>query len=318
MRRYPKKYRRCSVSLRILCQRNFRRNFHQEGKWMIRSSWSQERDRLQKLHIGWHLRVRGTPETVERVAGCWLHPAIQSAIRSSRIIPEEERWLAVAVYRLSGVKQDLFDQLGGAKYLTKLDLRSGYYQVRIAEGDVAKTTCYEFLVMPFGLTNAPATFCTLINNIFHPFLDKLVVVYLDDIVIYSAMLEEHAQHLRKVFEVLEKSELYIKREKCSFAQQEVYFLGHKIKDGELLMDEGKVRAIQELEPKTKVLELRSFLGLVNYYWRFIKGYSAIVAPLTDLLKKNHAWVWTEACQSAFEELKRAVMSEPVLNLVDYT
>ncbi|KAL9249369.1 RNA-directed DNA polymerase-like protein [Drosera capensis] len=141
------------------------------------------------------------------------------------------------MYRLSGFKQDYFDQLGGAKYFTKLDLRSGYFQVRIVEEDEPNTTCmtryrsYEFLFMPFGLTNAPATFCTLMNNIIHPFLDKFVVVYLDDIVIYSATLEEHAQHLRKVFEVLENNELYIKKEKCSFAQQEVYFLRHKIEEG---------------------------------------------------------------------------------------
>ena len=116
---------------------------------------------------------------------------------------------------------DLFDQLGRAKYFTKLDLRSGYYQVRIAEGDEPKTTCvtrygsYEFLVMPFGLTNAPATFCTLMNKIFNPFLDKFVVVYLDNIVIYSNTLEEHLDHLRKVFQLLRQNELYVKKEKCS-------------------------------------------------------------------------------------------------------
>ncbi|KAL9259365.1 RNA-directed DNA polymerase-like protein [Drosera capensis] len=119
---------------------------------------------------------------------------------------------------------DLFDQLGRARYFTKLDLRSGYYQVRIAEGDEVKSTCvtrygsFEFLVMPFGLTNTPATFCTLMNNIFHPYLDKFVVVYLDDIVVYSATLEEHAEHLRVVFKVLASNELYVKKEKCSFAR----------------------------------------------------------------------------------------------------
>nr|XP_048324599.1 uncharacterized protein LOC125420961 [Ziziphus jujuba var. spinosa] len=144
---------------------------------------------------------------------------------------------------------DLFDQLGQAKYFTKLDLRSGYYQVRIAEGDEAKTTCitrygsYEFLVMPFGLTNAPTTFCTLMNKLFHPYLDRFVVVYLDDIVIYSNTMEEHLQHLRQVFQVLQDNELYIKLEKCSFAQKEVMYLGHKIKDGKLMMDEAKVQAI---------------------------------------------------------------------------
>ncbi|KAI5347847.1 hypothetical protein L3X38_000734 [Prunus dulcis] len=217
---------------------------------------------------------------------------------------------------------DLFDQLGGARYFTKLDLRSGYYQVRIAPGDEPKTVCatrygsYEFLVMPFGLTNAPTTFCTLMNKVFHPFLDKFVVVYIDDIVVYSNSLEEHLEHLQKVFHVLRENQLYVKREKCSFVQEEVEFLGHKIREGQLLMEEGKVRAIQEWKPPTKVPELRSFLGLVNYYCGFIKGYSAIAAPLTDLLKKTNMWKWTPRCQHAFDELKRALMKEPVLRLPD--
>ncbi|KAL6347184.1 hypothetical protein AAG906_012765 [Vitis piasezkii] len=130
-------------------------------------------------------------------------------------------------------------------------------------GDEPKTTCvtrygsYEFLVMPFGLTNALATFYTLMNKIFHPYLDKF-------------------------------NELYVKKEKYSFAKEEVSFLGHRIKDGKLMMDDSKVNAIQEWDPPTKVPQLRSFFGLVNYYCRFIKGYSARAAPLTDLLKKNKA------------------------------
>ncbi|GMQ12089.1 hypothetical protein CsSME_00054546 [Camellia sinensis var. sinensis] len=217
---------------------------------------------------------------------------------------------------------DLFDQLGHAKFFTKLDLRSGYYQVRIAEGDEPKTACvtrygsYEFLVMPFGLTNAPATFCTLMNKIFHPYLDRFVVVYLDDIVIYSTTLEEHVGHLQTIFKTLRENELYVKKEKCSFAKEEVSFLGHKIKGGKLSMEEDKVRAIKEWEPPTKVTELRSFLGLVNYYRRFIMGYSAIAAPLTDMLKKGQTWVWTEKCQDAFDKLKEAITKEPVLALPD--
>nr|GFB21668.1 uncharacterized protein [Tanacetum cinerariifolium] len=203
---------------------------------------------------------------------------------------------------------DQFDQLGKARYFTKLDLRSGYHQVRIAEGDEAMTTyvtrygSYEFLVMPFGLINAPATFCTLMNKLFHPFLEKFVVVYLDDIVVYSHTLEEHVLHLKQVFQVLRDNELYVKLEKCTFTQDEVEFLGHKIKDGGLMMDGAKIKAIQEWEPPTKVTELRSFLGLVNYYRRFIMGSSAIASPLTDLLKKNQAWIWDEECQVAFESL----------------
>ena len=134
---------------------------------------------------------------------------------------------------------DLFDQLGGARWFTKLDLRLGYYQVRIAEGDQPKTACvtrygsYEFLVMPFGLTNAPATFCTLMNKVLQPFLDRFVVVYLDDIVIYSQSLEEHVGHLRQVFWVLRENQLYVKKEKCSFAQHEIPFLGHIVGGGQI-------------------------------------------------------------------------------------
>ncbi|BBG96903.1 transposable element gene [Prunus dulcis] len=127
---------------------------------------------------------------------------------------------------------DLFDQLRGAKYFTKLDLHSGYYQVMIAPGDESKTSCVTRYgsYVPFGLTNAPATFCTLMNKVFHPFLDKFVVVYIDDIVLYNNSLEEHLEHLQKVFQVLRENQLYVKREKCSFVQEEVEFLGHKIRE----------------------------------------------------------------------------------------
>ncbi|XP_054818995.1 uncharacterized protein LOC129318287 [Prosopis cineraria] len=219
---------------------------------------------------------------------------------------------------------DLFDRLGKAKYFSKLHLRSGYHQVRIAEGDEPKTTCvtrygsFEWLVMPFGLTNAPATFCTLMNKIFDPYLDRFVVVYLDDIVVYSNTLEEHVEHLQIVFKTLRENELYVKKEKCSFAMEEVSFLGHVISHGCLKMDEKKVQAIKEWEPPTSVAELRSFLVLVNYYRRFIKCYSARAAPLTELLKKNKCWTWMEECQRAFEDLKAAVMEEPVLILPDFS
>ena len=146
---------------------------------------------------------------------------------------------------------DLFDQLGKARYFTKLDLRSGYYQVRITNGDEPKTACttsygsFEFLVIPFGLTNAPAIFCTLMNKVLQLFLDHFVVMYLDDIMVYSTTLEDHAQHLRQVLHVLRDNELFLKLEKCSFAQQEVEFLGHKIASGKLMMENAKVKAVLE-------------------------------------------------------------------------
>lgn len=218
---------------------------------------------------------------------------------------------------------ELFDQLGSAKVFSKIDLRSGYWQVRIASGDEEKTAIvtrygsYEFLVMPFGLTNAPATFCTMMNNVFRPYLDKFVVVYLDDIVVYSSSLEEHKEHLRKVFLALRRHELYAKKEKCSFAKEEVEFLGHRIGAGRIKMDEGKVAAIRDWKEPGNVSQLRSFLGLANYYRKFVKGYSDIATPLTNLTKKDHKWDWSCECQKAFEELKGRMMDQPVLALPNY-
>lgn len=215
---------------------------------------------------------------------------------------------------------DLFDQLRKTRYFTKLDLCLGYYQVHIVKGDEPRTTCiiqygpYEFLVMPFGLTNKSATFCTLMNKLFHLYLDWFVVVYLDDIVIYSNTLEEHLEHFRQDFQVLHNNELYLKPEKCSFAQQEVILLEHKINDGKLMMDESKVLTIQQWEPPTKIHELRSFLGLVNYYCWFIKGYSTNATPLTNLLKKNHTRNWIDNCQQAFKDIKKVVTEKLPLSL----
>lgn len=186
---------------------------------------------------------------------------------------------------------NLFDRLGSAKFYTKVDLQKGYYQVRIAKGDEPKTTnitrygSYEWFVMTFGLTNAPATFCTLMNKIFYPY-PKFAVVYLDDIVIYSNTIEEHIEHLKIIFQVLRENELFIKREKCSFAKGEINFLGHIIGHDWLCMDGAKGKAIGEWEPPTKVMKLQSFLGLVNYYRCFIQVYSSREAPLTDPLKKS--------------------------------
>ncbi|WCJ29454.1 Transposon Tf2-6 polyprotein [Euphorbia peplus] len=217
---------------------------------------------------------------------------------------------------------DLFDQLSGAKYFTKLDLKSGYYQVRVKEEDVPKTACvtrygsFEYLVMPFGLTNAPATFCTLMNQVFREYLDQFVVVYLDDIVVYSSTLEEHREHLRLVFTKLRENKLFLKLEKCAFGQTRIQFLGHVIEQGRVSMDQKKVKAIADWPTPTNTTELRSFLGLANYYRRFIHNYSQKVASLTDLLKKNCTWTWSEECRMAFENLKSAILEKPVLALPD--
>ncbi|KAL0361546.1 UNVERIFIED_CONTAM: RNA-directed DNA polymerase [Sesamum radiatum] len=166
---------------------------------------------------------------------------------------------------------DCFDRLSQAKYFTKIDLRSGYWQVRIKEGDEAKMTvvtryeAFEFLVIPFGLTNAPATFNTLMNQVLHGFLDEFVVVYLDDIVIYNGTLAEHVEHLWQVLTRLRQHELYAKVSKCSFAQETISFLGHIVERGRTRMDPKKVQTIEEWQPPSDVYDLCSFLGLANYY-----------------------------------------------------
>jgi len=153
---------------------------------------------------------------------------------------------------------------------------------------------------------------------FVPFLNHFIVVYLNDIVIYSTTLEEHVGHLRDVFRTLRDNQRYVKKEKRSFAQEEVPFLGHKVSTGKLSMDPTKIKAMLEWETCTKVTKLRSFLGLVNYYCWFIKGYATIVTALIDLLKKGRSWTWSQECQQAFDDLKKAIIEEPVLSLPTLT
>ncbi len=174
---------------------------------------------------------------------------------------------------------------------------------------------YEFLVMR---TNAPATFCTLMNDIFREWLDDFVVVYIDDILIYSSSMEEHAKHLRKVFQRLKENKLYAKLEKCEFGVTKMDFLRHRITQEGLVMDDHKVKAILDWEPPKSVPALRSFLGLASYYRKFIKNFAKIVAPLTNLLKKSAvSYDWDEACNEAFETLKGILMKVPVLKLPDF-
>lgn len=219
--------------------------------------------------------------------------------------------------------EDLFDQLAGARVFTSLDLQSGYHQIRITAEDVPKTAFrtpmghFEYLVLCFGLTNAPATFQAEMNRIFAPYLNKFVVVYLDDILIYSRTTEEHTAHLHTVLEVLRKHKLYAKKSKCDFCQAEVKFLGHIVGGGGLRVNPAKVKTITEWPVPTTAAELRSFLGLANYFRRFMQGYSSRVAVLHDLTKADVPFLWSPACQTAFEGVKHALASSPVLVLPDF-
>ncbi|KAK6229056.1 hypothetical protein SCA6_018007 [Theobroma cacao] len=194
---------------------------------------------------------------------------------------------------------DIFDQLQGATVFSRVDLRSGYHQLRIKEQDVPKTAFrtryghYEFLVTPFGLTNAPTTFMDLMNRVFHPYLDKFVIVFIDDILVYSRDNDEHANHLRIVLQTLRERQLYAKFSKCEFWLQEVVFLGHVVSRAGIYVDPKKIEAILQWEQPKTVTEIRSFLGLVGYYQRFVRGFSLVVAPLTRLTRKGVKFEWDD-------------------------
>jgi len=173
-------------------------------------------------------------------------------------------------------------------------------------------------MIPLGLTNAPATFCTLMNDIFREWLDDFVVVYIDNILVYSNSMEEHVEHLRKVFQRLRENKLYAKFEKCEFGVSEVDFLGHRITQEGLKIDDRKVKAILDWELPKSVPALRSFLGLASYYCKFIKNFAKIATPLTNLLKKSsETYEWEDACNEAFETLKGILVKAPVLKLPDF-
>jgi ribonuclease HI len=194
--------------------------------------------------------------------------------------------------------------------------------MKIRPSDIPKTAfttrygLYEYTVMSFGLTNAPAYFMYLMNKIFMEYLDKFVVVFIDDILIYSKNEEEHEEHLRLVLQKLREHELYAKFSKCEFWLKEVSFLGHIITNGGIAVDPSKVSDVLKWEAPRTVSEIRSFLGLAGYYRRFIEGFSKIVKPLTTLLEKDREFKWTNACQSSFEELKKRLTTAPVLVMPD--
>ncbi|WVZ57271.1 hypothetical protein U9M48_007676 [Paspalum notatum var. saurae] len=208
---------------------------------------------------------------------------------------------------------DLFDQLKGASVFSKIDLRSGYHQLKIRASDIPKTAfvtrygLYEFTVMSFGLTNAPAYFMYLMNKVFMEYLDKFVVVFIDDILVFSINEEEHEKHLRM---------LYAKLSKCEFWLFEVSFLGHIISKGGISIDPSKIKAVQDWVAPRNVSEIRSFLGLAGYYRRFVKNFSKIAQPLSKLLSKGATFEWTNKCRLSFEELKKRLTTAPILIMPD--
>jgi hypothetical protein len=172
--------------------------------------------------------------------------------------------------------------------------------------------------MSFGLTNALAYFMYLMSKVFMEYLDKFVVVFIDDILIFSKMEEEHEKYLRLVLEKLRSNKLYSKFSKCEFCLTEVAFLGHVISARGILVDPGKVKDALNWMPPTTASEIQSFLGLTGYYRRFIKDFSKLAKPMMKLLEKNKAFERTAVCHASFEELRKRLTSAPVLVLPDLT
>lgn len=220
---------------------------------------------------------------------------------------------------------ELLDRLSSAKIFTKIDLRGAYNLLRIAEGDKWKTAfrtrygLFEYLVMPFGLTNAPASFQHLMNNTFHDMLDNFVIIYLDDILIYSKDLETHEDHVKQVLARLRKAGLYAKAEKCEFHQTKTDFLGFVISDKGVSMDPKKIKTITNWPVPSSTHDVQVFLGFANFYRRFITNYSKIALPLSKLLRKENAgknFEWTPQAQHSFETLRNSFTSDNILQHFD--
>jgi hypothetical protein len=218
----------------------------------------------------------------------------------------------------------LFEQLAGAHVFSKIDLRSGYHQIKICDKDIPNTAfstrygLYEYLVMSFGLTNALTHFMYLMNFVFMSKLDKFLMVFIDDILIYSKSMDEHEEHLWIMLQRLRDHQLYAKFSKCEFWINEVPFLGHVLSPEGIAVDPGKVRDVLDWKTPKSVHQVRSFHGLAGYCWRFIPIFSKISKPITELLKKGVKYVWGKDCDAAFQMLKKLLMTSPVLALPNIT
>ncbi|GBG77358.1 hypothetical protein CBR_g23690 [Chara braunii] len=210
---------------------------------------------------------------------------------------------------------DLLDAAGGCKVFSKIDLKSGYHQIEVDPSDQHKTAfktrdgLYEFIIMPFGLTNAPATFQCLMDKVLCHQLNRIVVVYLDDILIFSKTMEEHLKHLEEVLQVLKEAQMHLNLEKSEFGRDSVIYLGHRLSANGLEPEATKVEVIRNWPQPANVRKLRSFLGLASYYRKFVPKFFVIAHPLSRLTSKNVAYAWCEKCETAFQALKEALVSE---------
>lgn len=221
------------------------------------------------------------------------------------------------------VIEELLDELHGAKWFSKLDLRAGYHQIRIAEGDEFKTAFqthsghFEFKVMSFGLAGGPSTFNGAMCVTLKPVNRVCVLVFFDDILVFSKTLSEHVQHVRQVLELLRKDQWLVKYSKCAFGQQRIAYLGHVVTAEGVATDPAKIKAVEQWPTPQNVKDVRRFLGLAGYYRRFVRQFGVIARPLFNLLKKGTQFVWTDNTEQSFQVLKRSLITAPVLALPDF-
>lgn len=219
---------------------------------------------------------------------------------------------------------DTLDALNGTQFFSTMDLLSGYWQVSMHADSREHTAfityggLYEFLVTPFGLANAPSTYQRLMECVLRNLTYKICLIYLDDILVYSRTFVEHLDHLRQVFDRLRHANLKLKPSKCNFACTKVNYLGHVVSPNGIAPDPEKISAVKDFPRPHNVKTIRSFLGLANYYRRFVKDFAKIAAPLNQLLRKDHKFVWTSQCEDAFQALKEALTSAPILAFPNFS
>ncbi|GBG72556.1 hypothetical protein CBR_g12126 [Chara braunii] len=266
----------------------------------------------------------------------WIRPSSSPYGAPVLFIRKKSKYLGLCIdYRKLNVQtirnvgplpciDDLLERLGGAKFFSKLDLKSGYHQLEIRKEDRYKTPFktwyghFKWLVMPFGLTNAPATFQAAMATEFRHMLDRFVLIYLDDILVYSRSLEEHVEHLHTVLERLRQAKYKANRDKCKFAQQELEYLGHYVTPKGIRPLADKIEALRVWPEPTNTTDVRSFMGLAGYYQRFITGYSRIAAPMTRLQSPKVPFVFDDDTRRSFQALKTAMLMAPVLSIYDPT
>jgi hypothetical protein len=282
-------------------------------------------------------KAEAQKQIIELLAKGWIQPSKSPYGSSILFVTKKDGTLRMCVdYRAlnkNTVKNrfplpridDLLDVMHGSNYFTSLDLASAYHQVRITDEDVPKTAFntpfghYEFKVLCFGLSNAPATFQSQMNKIFGSMTGRCMVVYLDDVLIFSKTFEEHLQHVEQAMKILQDNQYYAKLKKCEFCKEEVKYLGHVVGKGGVKVDAAKVAAVQDWPRPKDAHELRQFLGLTNYFRRFILAYSAVAKPLTDCLKTSLGvrMLWSAECEAAFQLLKDKLVQAPVLTAPDF-